>query len=328
MHDLKSAIRQLRKNPGFTAVALLSLALGIGANTALFSVVYAVLISPYPYARPGEIWIPGLKAAQADQRMRTYAPAQYLELAKLPAFADVMATSPGNVLLTGEFAPESLSGIRVTANALDFLGVPPSVGRTLQPSDIRPNGEAEPVVVLSFALWHRLFGGDPSAIGKTLRLDDQPHTVVGVMPPRFGWWTSDGLWLPLAVDPREQRGLFPIARLRPGAAPDAARQQLHALQLQLQKDTPAAFPRESFDSTLTNYLDMTVASGEMRNSLRVLFGAVALLLGVACANVANLQLARASARAREMAIRISVGARPGRLIRQLLTESLVLSLAG
>jgi predicted permease len=328
MHDLKSAIRQLRKNPGFTAVALLSLALGIGANTALFSVVYAVLISPYPYARPDEIWIPGLRGAQANQRMRPYPPAQYRELQRIAAFADVMGTSPGNVLLTGEYAPETLGGIRVTANAFDFLGVPPVAGRTIQPSDVRPNGEPEPVVMLSFPLWQRLFGGDASAIGKTLRLDDQPHTIVGVMPPRFGWWTSDGVWLPLAVDPREQRGLFPIARLQKGGTTEVARQQLHALQLQLAKDAPATFPREAFDSTLTNYMDMTVASGEMRTSLQLLFGAVALLLGVACANVANLQLARASARAREMAIRVSVGARPLRLVRQLLTESVALSLLG
>jgi len=328
MNDLKFAFRQLLKDPGFTAVALLSLALGIGANTALFSVVYGVLISPYPYAKPGEIWVPGLRSAESNQRMRSYPLNQFAELTKAPAFSDVMATSPGNVLLTGEFAPESLTGVRLTGNALNFLGVAPVAGRTIQPSDIRAGGEPEPVVMLSFQLWQRLFGGDPNAIGKTLRLDDQLHTIIGVMPPRFGWWTSDGVWLPMGMDSRDQRGVFPIARLKAGVSSSVASQQLHALQLQLAKENPSTFPRDSFDTLLTNYLDMTVASGEMRTSLQLLFGAVGFLLLIACANVANLQLARGSSRAREMAIRVSVGAGRGRLARQLLTESVVLSLAG
>src|SRR5436190_969284 len=145
MNDLKFAFRQLLKNPGFTAVAVLTLALGIGATTALFSMVYGVLISPYPYARPGEIWTPGLRSAQANQRMRPYRPDEYREMAKLPVFSDVMATGPGNVLLTGEFAPESIRGIRVSGNGFQFLGVAPVFVRAIQPSDIRSTGEADPV---------------------------------------------------------------------------------------------------------------------------------------------------------------------------------------
>src|SRR5437868_7925735 len=156
MNDLKFAFRQLFKHKGFTAVAVLTLALGIGATTALFSVVYGVLISPYPYAKPGEIWTPGLRSVKSNQTMRPYPPSTYQEMAKLPVFSDVMATGPGNVLLTGEYAPETFGGIRMSGNAFQFLGVPPLLGRTIQPSDIRSTGEPETVTVLRFKRWKRL----------------------------------------------------------------------------------------------------------------------------------------------------------------------------
>jgi len=318
----------LLKKPGFTLVAVLTLALGIGATTALFSVIYGVLISPYPYAKPESIWTPGLRAAQSNQQMRPYRLNEYLEMSKLSVFADVMATAPGRALLTGEYAPETLQAHRLSGNAFNFLGVPPLLGRTIQPSDIRPTGEPESVTVLSFKRWQRLFGGDPNAIGKTLRLNDQPHTIIGVMPPRFGWWTDNGLWLPLGTDSRDAQVVFPITRLKPDVAPAAAEQQLHALQLELAKANPSGFPRDAFTTHLTNYLDITVASGTMQRSLRLLFGAVGFLLLIACANVANLQLAKATARTREMAIRLSMGARRGQLVRQLLTENVLVSLLG
>ena len=328
MNDLKFAWRQLLKNPGFTAVAVLTLALGIGATTALFSVVYGVLISPYPYANPQEIWMPGLRTANSDQRMRPYRQDAYLEMARLPAFSEVMATRPGSLLLGGDFPPETVRAIKVSANAFRFLGVRPLFGRTIEPSDVRSSGEPEPITVLSFGRWQRLFGNDTNVLGKTLRLDDQPYTIVGVMPPRFGWWTDNGLWIPMAVDSRMQGDIFPLARLSRGISSAAAQQQLHALQLELAKVNPRSFPKEEFGTTLSNYLDMTVASGSMQRSLRLLFAAVGFLLLIACANVANLQLARASSRAREMAIRLSIGAGRGQLIRQLLTESVLVSLLG
>src|SRR5215472_15226395 len=205
--DLKFAFRQLFKNPGFTLVAVFTLALGIGATTALFSVVYGVLISPYPYARPGEIWAPGLRTPNSNQRMRPYRPDEFREMAKLPVFSNVMATGPARTLLTGEFATESISAIRVSGNAFQFLGVPPLFGRTIQPSDIQPSGEPESVIDLSFKRWQKLFGTDTNILGKTLRLDDQTYTIVGVMPPRFGWWTDDGVWLPMGIDSGVKRGV-------------------------------------------------------------------------------------------------------------------------
>jgi putative ABC transport system permease protein len=316
------------KHKIFTAVAVLTLALGIGATTALFSVVYGVLINPYPYANPEKIWTPGVKTVKENQRMRPFPMNTFEEMSKLAVFSDVMATQPGSVLLTGGFAPENIGGVRVSGNAFNFLGVKPILGRTIEPSDIKPNGEPDPVVVLSFKRWQRLFEGDPGAIGKSLKLNDDDYIIIGVMPPRFGWWTEDGVWLPLNHTSRDAQALFPIVRMAPSASTAAAEQQLHALFVEAAKDKTARLPVDDFKATLTNYMDITVASGEMRQSLQLLFGAVGFLLLIACANVANLQLAKATTRAREITIRMAVGAQRGHIWRQLLTESVMLSVLG
>ncbi len=325
--DLGYAVRSFRRSPVFMLVALLSLTLGIGATSAIFSVIYGVLIAPYPYAKPDEIWAPQVRALDG-RGGHAYTPEELRSLAEVPAFADVMATSMESVLMTGDFAPESFNGVLLTGNAFTFLGVPPVVGRTIQPTDIRADGQAEPVVVLSQRLWLRLFDGDPSALGKTLRLNGRPHTIIGVMPPRFGWYGNNGFWLPLAPARTDVQWVNPIVRLKPGVSNTVAEEQLNALNQRLAAEKPATFPAHGFTTRLANYLDVTVASGEMQTSLRLLLGAVAFLLLIACANVANLQLARGTARAREMAVRMSIGAGRHRLLRQLLTESLLLSIAG
>ena len=238
--DVRFALRSFRKDAGFTMVALLSLMLGIGASAALFSVVYGVLIAPYPYARPNQIWAPAvLGPHDALRGWHWYSQREMEEIQKLPAFADVMATSVRPVLLTGGINPENFYGVFLTGGAFNFLEVKPLIGRTLQPFDIGPGGEPAPVVVLSYGFWQRFFSGDPHAIGRTITLDDVPHTIVGVMPPRFGWWTNEAFWLPLRTDLKDTSGIAVIMRLVPGVTQHAAEQQLNQLNIRLAAERPA-----------------------------------------------------------------------------------------
>jgi putative ABC transport system permease protein len=328
--DLRFGARVLQKSPSHTLVALLSLALGIGATTTMFSVFYGVLVSPYPYARPHEIWAPLIRDLKNPQggSFSFHQMRDYVEMKKLPALSEAMATRPENRLLGGDHDPENFTTISVTVNAFQFLGVAPALGRTILPSDIKADGEANPVIVLTAKAWQRLFNASPSALGKTLLLNEQPFTVVGVMPSRFGWWTNDGGWVPLREGANDNRPVAAIMRLKKEVSARVGEEQLHALHLRLAKERPDDFPKAGFTTVLQNYMNITVASGSMESSLRLLLGAVGFLLLIACANVANLQLARGTGRTHEIAVRMSIGAGRSRLIRQLLTESVVLSVTG
>jgi len=326
IQDLRFAARSLAKARGFMAVAVITLALGIGMTTSIFSIVYGVLLEPYPYEKSGEIWAPEIR----DQKTGRYAGLSmndYLEIAKLPGVASAMATGFGQVTVSGGLNPEIVASPQVTGTAFPFLNVSPVLGRGLTPADFQPNGEARAVTVLSFKLWQRLFNGDPAVIGRTVILDDVPHVIVGVMPPRFGWYTNDGLWRPLSTVERD-RGVRPIVRLKPGVTAEVAAQQLLSVMKEQARREPGRFPKEGFTARFENYLNVTVASGSMRLSLITLLFAVGFLLLIVCTNVANLQLARGVGRGREIAVRLALGAGRGRLFRLLLTESIGLSIAG
>ena len=337
--DLRLGSHVLRTNAGFTAVAILTLALGIGVSTALFSVVHGVWLNGYPYGRAGEILYPRAKATTgefANSQNGVFQQREFLEFARVPAVADSVAYTLGrSVTVIGDHGPELVPAFYVSGHTFGFLGVAPMLGRPIQPSDIRPGGDAEQVAVLSFNLWRRMFHSASDVVGRTVMLSGAPHVIIGVMPRRFGWGsnsvpTNDGMYLPLATTDAEAR-VRAWVRLRDGMSAGVAAQQFHVLFQELAKQ-PGAFPQQTFVTDLREFVGGTGETAryvtEMRASLRLLLFAVGFLLLIACSNVANLQLARGSVRAREVAIRLAVGASRWRIFRQLLTENLLLAVAG
>jgi predicted permease len=299
---------------------------------ALFSVVYGVVIAPFPYAHANNLWWPGLVEKNDPMGAigrHLYTAAEFEELEKVPGFSSALALTTELDLLTGNGVDsQSLLGVRISGGAFTMLGVPPLLGRTIQPFDIHAGDDPAPVVVLSYPFWRRVFNGDPRVLGKQMILNNVPYTVVGVMPERFGYWTHDVFWLPMRMDTASKTPLFVCVRLAPGVGRKAAEEQLAQLDRNLAAITPAHFPKGPMHGLFTNLMDLNAAAFGMKPSLFLLLGAVVLLLMIACVNVANLQLARTTTRAREIAMRVAIGAGRGRLIRQLLTESVLLSLAG
>jgi putative ABC transport system permease protein len=320
--DLRHGLRALRSSPAFTAVALLTLAIGIGAGTAIFSLVNTVLLRPLPVADPARLVVLWEDVTAAGFPRNTPAPANYVDWkAQNQTFEDIAAASWQTFNLTGSGEPERLTGLRVTANFLTLLGVKPALGRLMLPTEDGP--ETGSVAVISHGLWQRKFGSDPNLVGRSLNLNGQPYTVVGVAPNGFQFpATGANVWIAPAFTPREiaQRGshyLFVIGRLKVGVSLNQARADMATIANRLEDEYPQT--NKGVGVTVVPLRDHYV--GDLRLALNLLLAAVGALLLIACANLAHLFLARGAMRHREIAMRAALGAGRARITRQLLTES-------
>ncbi|HJQ32688.1 MAG TPA: ABC transporter permease [Pyrinomonadaceae bacterium] len=341
LQDLRFGLRMISKSPGFAAVAVLTLALGVGANTAIFSVVNGLLLRPLPYAdseRLAIIWThsPGANVAQDWP-----SPGQFSAVKTGTTVFEDLALAQGQSLnLAGEGGAERIGAVRTTSNMFALLGARPALGRTFLPEEDAPG--RPPTAVLSYGLWQRRFGSDPNVIGRTLALSGDSYEVVGVMPPDFqlgyevmptvGSVQQADVLLPLPLSAARMASQGDenyniVARLKPGATFEQARTELDLVASRLGQQFPEEYPQSrAFSFSARPLLEQVV--GDVRPALLVLLGAVAFVLLIACANVANLLLARAAVREKEMAVRTAIGAGRWRIVRQLLTESVALSAVG
>jgi predicted permease len=325
LQDLRFSLRQLMRLPGFTLTAILSLALGIGATTAVFSVVYAILMNPYPYAAPDRMVHMRLVQHNGGLNGFGVTATQWQELRKSPVVEDTFLEDDWNLTITGSDLPEDVSAVYFTSNGFNFFGVPVALGRGLQPSDAIDGQDPAPVVVLGYKFWQRHFNGDPAVLGKTIQMVRKNYIIVGVANPRFAWGDGD-VYLPLKVTGDQVRGYYAGVRLKPGITHAQADAALQPLIQQFEKETPTHFPPGKLRLHVVGLNEDFVK--QLGGTLALLFGAVALLLLIGCGNVSILMLARATTRQHEFAVRSAIGATRARIIRQLLTEALMLSLAG
>jgi putative ABC transport system permease protein len=331
MNDLRFALRQLRKSPGFTLIAVLTLALGIGANTAIFSVIYAVLLRPLPYPEGDRLMI--ITETDANQPQISVSFPDYLDWRRdNTTFENIAVSRRESYNLSGlqGRAPEQISGGLVTANFFKVIGLTPQLGRVFTEEEDRVGGPL--VAVISDRLWQRVFSRDPNVLGRSVNFGNQPYTIIGVMPPQMFSPRTVEVWFPLMRRTDDQMwqtrdnhpGLFGWGRLKNGVTTEQALNELKQIAARLAKQYPDS--NSAVSVTVTPLLENQV--GDYRASLNLLLGAVALVLLIACANLANLLAARGAARAREFAVRAAVGASRWQIIRQLLIESVVLALVG
>jgi predicted permease len=324
--DLRYAFRLLVKSRVSSTIAILSLALGIGATTAIFSVVYAVLVDPYPYAGAERIGGAHVLDQKGDHYI-AYTLAEYLEMqARAKTVEGMILNDRRSVVMTEAGIPEAVIQEYFSPNAFDFFGVSPLFGRTFSVQDSGDQSKVEPVAVLSYLFWQRHFSGRRDILGQQIRLDDNFFTVIGVLPVRFTWNDAD-VYVPLAIHPGGDQRYGMVLKVKPGIPRDQVNSEFQSFHERFAKTAPSFFyPEPPFRTEFKSVNEGIL--GKFANTLVALLAAVGFLLLIACANVANLLLARASSRHGEIAVRISLGAGRKRVIQQLLTESVLLAVAG
>lgn len=323
--DLRHALREFRKRPAVTLTAVLSLALGIGATTAVFSVIYAVLVNPFPYRDANRLTIIHLLDTQGNDSVTGYAGPEIAQLRRLKSFESVVALQQANPTTTDGDLPEDVRCLLISPDYPNHFGVPAMLGRWLIPSDAPAGQEPVTVAVLSYRFWQRYFLGDPHVLGRTIRLDHVSYQVVGVMPPRFTWAESD-VFRPAKVTQDPNAGFTVSLRLRSDVTKAQADAELQPLVEHLAEERHNAFFPSKFRVHLIGMIDSW--KEQLGRTLYLLFGAVASLLLIGCGNVSILLLARGIERRHEFAVRAAVGAGRSRILRQLFTESLVIAAAG